>query len=114
MCKDFEISEVADRNKAPGPNSIRNEQGEAVFLIPHWTALFNGCLRNDNVPPRWRDCNMSLIFKGKGQLREPASWRGFGKKSCIYKMMASLLLQRLIPLLEFKSVLPDEQYGFRR
>lgn len=57
---------------------------------------------------------MTVIYKGKGPPTDPSSWRGIGKKSCVYKMLSSLLVSRLVPYLEHKSVLPDEQYGFRR
>ena len=57
---------------------------------------------------------MSVIYKGKESLTDPSSWREIGKKSRIYKVLSSLLVNRLVLFLEFKSVLPENSYGFRR
>jgi hypothetical protein len=82
-------------------------------MTPQWTALFNRCLNNGKLPVTWRECVMVLIPKGKGPLTEPTSWRGIAKKSCVYKLLASLLAGRLTAYVEHKKALPDEQHGFR-
>ena len=70
LYKEFEVGEVANlvmslpANKAHGPDGIRNEHiEEALFMIPHWTALFRACLSSGRIPPYWRDCSMSVIYK---------------------------------------------------
>lgn len=118
--REFDIQEVTEaihslrKNKSPGPDNIRNEHiQEAMVLAPCWTTLFNECMRRGKIPSSWRQCLLTLISKGKGTPTDPASWRGIAKKSCIYKLLASLLVRRLTPYIAHKDALPDEQHGFR-
>ena len=120
LSRDFDIQEVTAAirrlrpNKAPGPDAIRNEHlKQAFFLAPCWTALFNACLRNGQLPPEWRGALLSVIPKGKGDPRDPSSWRGIAKKSCCYKLLAQLLTDRLSVYLELSGIIPREQHGFR-
>lgn len=73
----------------------------------------NACLRSGQIPRSWQSCLMVVIPKGKGDPQEPSSYRGICKKSCVYKLLSSLLVRRMVPFLEGVKGLPDEQHGFR-
>ncbi|XP_003740073.1 uncharacterized protein LOC100909345 [Galendromus occidentalis] len=85
----------------------------AIELIPLWTGLFNECLRRGVIPEKWRNALLVLIRKGKGCPTDPKSWRGIAKKSCVYKLLSTLLTRRLTPFLEACGAIPTEQHGFR-
>ena len=117
----FSIEEVAramltaQRKKAPGHDSIRNEHlNQAVVAAPCITALFNEVQRSSTLPRSWLESLLSVIPKGKGNPLEPSSYRGIAKKNTLYKLMSSILNRRLDDFLECENCLPEEQHGFRR
>lgn len=121
LAANFSIAEVHEAiqhlpdHKACGNDLIYNENlKEAQVLIPCWTDLLNSCLSQGRLPPDWSSCVMIVIPKGKGSPSEPSSYRGICKKSCVYKLLASLLTQRLQGFLESVEAIPDEQHGFRK
>jgi hypothetical protein len=102
-------------NKAEGGDRIRNEHlKNGDEASPFWRDVFNDCLRDGEVPEDWRTCRMTLIPKGKGELNDPASWRGISKKSVPGKLLASLVANRLRRYLEGSDAIPEEQHGFVR
>ena len=117
---EFDIAEVhgailrLKRNKATGPDLVRNEYiQQAKCLLPCWTLLFNCCLREGSLPSSWKEAQLMVIPKGKGDPREVSAWRGIAKKCCPYKLLSSLIAARLTTFLEQLKLLPDEQHGFR-
>ena len=116
----FSIAEVHEAitrlptGKACGEDLIFNEHLKAAStLVCEWTRLFNDCLSEGVIPAQWRSCLMIVIPKGKGNPAEASSWRGICKKSCVYKLMSSILVRRLMPFIEARECLPNEQHGFR-
>ena len=88
----YEAVSSLSNGKTCGRDGIYNEQlKQATVVVPHWTAFFNECFRRGQIPADWKTSDMVLIPKGKGSPSDPKSWRGISKKSCIYKLMASLL-----------------------
>ena len=86
---------------------------EALCLAPCLAALFNECLRQGSIPTSWRDALLTVIPKGKGDPLDPSAWRGIARKSCCYKLLASILTDRLSLFLDFVHCIPEEQHGFR-
>jgi hypothetical protein len=118
---DFTVEEVAEginklkNNKAEGPDQIRNEHlKQATILLPLWALLFSMCLRIGFYPTEWRDCVVSMIFKGKGDLLDPSSWRGISKKCVPGKLLSALIATRLYRYLAQVGGIPVEQHGFVR
>lgn len=104
----------APNKKATGPDRICNEHLKTgKVFVSTLTSLFNKCLMNGKIPEVWRDCVLSIIPKGKGPANDPKSWRGIARKSCVYKILSSLIVSRLSSFLEDIKALPDEQHGFR-
>ena len=68
--------------------------------MPCWVTLLNASLWSGRLPVDWSEALLAVIPKGKGALTDPSSWRGIAKKSCYYKLLASLLTYRLSSFLE--------------
>jgi hypothetical protein len=118
---DFTAEEVAKgirrlkNNKAEGVDQIRNEHlKEADLLVPLWTALFNACLRTRSFPLLWTTCILSILYKGKGILTDPSSWRGISKKCVPGKLLGALVSNRLFRFMAANNAIPQEQHGFIR
>ena len=121
LSREISIAEVvgairrSPRGKAAGKDGIRNEHlRQTLDLAPCWTALFERCWREGQIPEIWREATLIVIPKGKGRPDEPGSWRGIAIKSCPYKIFSGIIARRLTEFLEERQALPDEQHGFRR
>jgi fumarate reductase subunit D len=102
-------------NKAEGKDRVRNEHiKDAGVLVPLWTLLFTMCLRLGVYPEAWRHCILKLVYKGKGDPTEPASWRGVSLKCVSGKLMSALVASRLFRYLDRTFTIPPEQHGFVR
>ena len=55
---------------------------------------------------------MVLIPKGKGNLCSPKAWRGIALKCCPYKVLTSLVADRVQWLADKAGYIPKEQHGF--
>ena len=118
--REFSADEIKDgikwlaNGKACGQEGIYNEfPKQATELAPQLSTLFTACLQQGEIPSAWRSDVMILIPKGKGPSREPASWQGICKKSCVYKLLSSRSVRKLTPFPELTESLPEEQHGFR-
>ena len=101
-------------HKACGPDEIYNEHiKEAQSLIPLWCALFNECMERGVVPSEWCRGRMIVIPKTKVCPTDPKSWRGITKKSFVAKLFSGIILRRLVPFLDLRGCIPDQQHGFR-
>ena len=101
-------------HKACGPDEIYNEHiREAQSLIPLWCALFNECMERGVVPSEWCRGRMIVIPKTKVCPTDPKSWRGITKKSFVAKLFSGIILRRLVPFLDLRGCIPDQQHGFR-
>ena len=100
--------------KTCGEDMIFNEHlKSAICSAVRWCQPFNRCLSAGEIPARGSACIMIVIPKGEGDPRQATSWRGISKKSCVYKLFCSLIFRRLVPVVELRDILPEEQQGFR-
>ena len=101
-------------HRAPGPDGLCNEhlKVSCSFLVNIWTELLSKCLITGNIPEAWRKLVIKLLYKGKGNVSSPESYRGIALESLVFKLFTRLLTERLSSLVE--PLLPDEQFGFRR
>ena len=73
----------------------------------------NTCLHT-TIPKDWNVTRVQLIFKGKGEDKQDInSYRPIAIGSCVYKVFAGLMKQRLQSELESHGNLSDLQNGFR-
>jgi hypothetical protein len=107
------IFSTKDR-KATGPDVIANEHLKYSFEYLHdvWRALFNSCLVQRQIPQMWRLSIVSVLYKSKGPVDDPDSYRGISKECCIFKVLCRIIADRL--LLHCNGRIPQEQYGFQR
>jgi hypothetical protein len=68
----------AARNRAPGPDRIRNEhiKETMTLLLPTWTVLLNKCPELGQIPSEWKKSTIKLIYKGRGDTCSPNAYRG--------------------------------------
>lgn len=111
----FEILKNIEKlkmEKCPGPDGIRNEHiklGKKLLLAP-LTNLFNKILIDEQVPDNWTKSEIVLLYK-KGDPADIGNYRPISLMSCMYKLFASCLLNRIT--LDIDSHQPYEQAGFR-
>ena len=101
-------------NRAPGVDGLCNEHLKISlpYLEPIWTRLMNKCIETGNIPSIWRKSILKLLYKGKGDVSRPESYRGIALESVAFKLLTKLLTQKLGALIE--PMLPEEQCGFRK
>ena len=102
-------------NKAAGPDNIPPEVikygGCALhrrlhnFILDCWSAK---CL-----PQQWKNANIILVHKQKGDRAECGNSRGISLLSVAGKVLAKIMLTRLLEHI-VDLVLPESQCGFRR
>jgi hypothetical protein len=99
-------------NKAAGPDNIYNEHLKQVCkqLAQPLTALFNLCISLGQLPDSWKHSNMKVLYKGKGDVNSPRSYRGIALSSVIYKLLSSIISDIQSRLTD--HFIPREQFGF--
>uniref|UniRef100_A0A146LJ44 Putative RNA-directed DNA polymerase from transposon X-element n=1 Tax=Lygus hesperus TaxID=30085 RepID=A0A146LJ44_LYGHE len=101
-------------NKAPGEDSIPNELLRALPRCWRLELLrvFNKILSTGQVPESWGRIKLHLLYK-KGAKEDPSNYRGLALLNTSVKLFTSILADRLSAWVEERSLLPDEQAGFR-
>ena len=103
--------------KAAGPDDIPAEYWKAVSQTPgglQWiTDLCNAAWDERKVPDAWRHAKVSTIYKNKGPIHLSENYRPISLLCVAYKLLASLLLQRLQQA-GAEERLSQTQCGFRR
>jgi hypothetical protein len=88
-----------------------------VFRLPGGAAfflnLFNACLEGGSLPDLWRCTEIFLLYKGKGDLANPGSYRGIALMESALKLYERLLYNRLSVWARSRGLIPDCQFGFR-
>ena len=108
------LFQCADK-KAVGPDLLANEhlKGSFPLLGTLWVLLFNIILSTGQIVECWRQSTVKVLYKGKGDIRNPNSYRGIALLSHPYKWFTKILAQRIYTFVD-GDTLPDEQYGYRR
>ena len=101
-------------HKAPGidglPAEVYKYGGD--LLLEKLTSLFNLCWSTGDVPGDLRDAVIVSLYKNKGEKSDCSNYRGVTLLSIAGKILARVLLDRLIPAIA-EVVLPESQCGFR-
>jgi len=84
-------------HKAAGPDRLQYKHLKLSLplLLPLWTHLFNACVANGVVPNSWRYSVLTVLYKSKGPILSPDSYRGISKQCCIFKILCKILPKRL-------------------
>ena len=101
-------------NKSVGIDWIPNELFKHEKVIELLQKLFNACLEKSLIPDAWRASIVHLIPKTTRPSTDPLQYRGLALQCCIYKILSSILNERIMSHLETSEILADEQNGFRK
>ncbi|GBP19826.1 Probable RNA-directed DNA polymerase from transposon X-element [Eumeta japonica] len=66
------------------------------------------------IPPQWKVAQIIMLLKPGKQPEDPKSYRPISLLPIPSKIYESLLLLRILPLVEQHKIIPDHQFGFRR
>jgi hypothetical protein len=106
-----------DRGTAPGVSGIGNDVLKELFRLPggpgFFLDMFNACMESGVIPDPWRCTEIFLLFKGKGELTDPGSYRGIALMESTLKLYERLLFARLSVWAASRGLIPDSQFGFR-
>ncbi len=114
----LDIKKAIDKlktGKAMGLDSIPNEVIKCPSLLNALHLLFNLCFDNGISPSLWSKSIISPIPKSSiSDPYLPLQYRGISLLSCVYKLYASVLNNRLYSYLDVLDLTDDAQNGFRR
>ncbi len=106
-----------DRGSAPGVTGIGNGVLTDLYRLPDgpyfFLNLFNACFLGGHLPDLWRCTEIFLLYKGKGDVGDPGSYRGIALMESILKLYERLLFGRLSRWAKLHDRIPDCQFGFR-
>lgn len=98
--------------KAPGEDDLSidvlKESGKEVDKM--MAKIFTDCLREQNIPDKWKSANIILIHK-KGDKEDLKNYRPISLLPTLYKLLTKILSNRLKR--KFDENQPKEQAGFR-
>ena len=116
VTKDDVIKKLIKLNpcKSPGPDSIHPRvMKETAEAVSHpLTIIFNKSLQEGKVPDDWKIAHVTAIFK-KGKHTSPGNYRPVSLTSIICKLLESIIRDRLMEFLDARSLLSEDQHGFR-
>ena len=103
------------RGKAPGSDSIPAEiyKNGGPALVLQILQLFKLIWQQETVPQDLRDASIIHLYKRKGNRQDCNNHRGISLLSTAGKILARILLNRLMKHLE-QGLLPESQCGFRK
>lgn len=102
--------------KSPGydlitPKVLKELPDNAVTLI---TFIFNAILRTLKFPSQWKVAEIHMILKPGKPAECAKSYRPISLLPVLSKIMETLLLKRLQPIISHQNLIPDHQFGFRQ
>lgn len=102
--------------KAPGPDGIPAEILRRVSDLKPGLLLdmYNDSLRTGTFDDRWKTARLVLLYKGKGELTVPSSYRPLSLLDTSGKLFEALLRPRLAAATTAAGGLTDNQHGFRK
>jgi len=102
-------------NKASGPDDIPAEVLKfSLHALLHRLHRFISCAWNSQqLPQQWKDANIITIYKRKRDRAECGNSRGISLLSAAGKLLARVMLRRLLTHV-VDIVVPESQCGFRR
>lgn len=101
--------------KAPGPDGV---PAEVIKIIADSRPelllnMYNRCLTDGIFPEPWKEQNLVLISKGKGDASLPSSYRPLCMLDTAGKLLERLIKPRLDEAISCKGGLSERQHGFR-
>lgn len=111
-----EVEDALNRmknNKASGTDNIPAEllKYGASSLAQFLTPIIQEAWASDYIPDEWKE-GIVVALPKKGDLTQCKNWRGITILNAIGKVMATLILHRISPIVD--QILRGEQAGFRQ
>jgi hypothetical protein len=102
-------------SKAPGPNSIPNRVLKHLpqRVLSLLAQIFNSILLTHQFPTMWKHARVISVLKPGKDPALPSSYRPISLLDTIGKIFEKILLARILHELSERSLLRDEQFGFR-
>jgi hypothetical protein len=76
--------------------------------------LMNKMYETGDFPSDWKTSMLHIIYKGKGDKRDPANYRRISLLSTLSKVYKGVLVRRLNNWIEKKGAISECQMGFRK
>lgn len=119
--KNFTKSEIVkainnlNLKKAPGYDLIT---GRILKELPdegviYLLQIFNAMLRLNFVSPQWKTAQVIIILKPDQTHEDTRSYRSISLLPIPFKLFETLLLTRILPVVEKMNLIPTHQFGFR-
>ena len=111
---DFVLKELK-LNKAPGMDRVGYEffKFSPIEYRYELLTLFNQIFLKEDIPTSFRNSIIVPLHK-KGEVNNPANYRGLSLLDAIYKIFTGLLLNRLNEWVEQHRIINEFQAGFRK
>ncbi|XP_042591969.1 uncharacterized protein LOC109084930 [Cyprinus carpio] len=102
-------------NKSAGPDGIPAEvfKHGGYILTRRLHLLIQNIWEHGTLPQDWKDANIVVIYKQKGDRPVCGNSRGISLLSIAGKVLAKIMLSRLVEHIS-ETVLPETQCGFRK
>jgi hypothetical protein len=102
------------KNKSPDYDLITAEVVKCFpkRAIVHITHIFNSIIRLSYFPLLWKFSKIIIIQKPNKPADTTSSYRPIILLPFLAKILEKLILKRILPIISYKKVLPDYQFGF--
>ena len=109
------ILENMDPNKTPGEDGLTSKiLLEVAKILPRFvTAIYNNCLRRNNVPQQWKKARLVPIIKPeKESSQEVTKFRPISLLNTGGKVLEKLLINRILHHINTNNQMSNKQFGF--
>ena len=86
----------------------------APAVTQHLTQIFNCSIHQNTFPSKWKEANISAIWKGKGSKTEAVNYRPISVLPVVGRLFEKIVATRLSDYVEKRGIIPNQQFGFRR
>ena len=101
---------------ATGPDEIPGflVKKLATAIAPALTDILNTSFDSKCFPALWKKANVCPVWKGKGCRTDPTNYRPISIISVLARVCEKIAAGQLYEYCDRMSVIPPEQFGFRR
>lgn len=104
-----------NKGKSPGHDLIDAKVAKNLTWksILYLTNVYNSILRLDYFPVKWKMAEFIMILKTGKPENNISSYRPISLLPIFSKIFEKIFVNRLLPVLERKNIIPNHQFGFR-